>query len=214
MSLFQRRPISIGRRERQQRDDRVFVIATEDTHAPKQYFGHLALPRVRVIVLETPDDTGHSSPIHVLNRLRESHREYASRKEIQHDDEFWVLIDTDHHFDPSHRAGTLRAMTEAKQKGFRVAVSNPCFELWLLLHHQAVEAGMEFGGCGEVEAKIRELLGSYNKAALRKEDFPPEKIPEAIGRARQLDTDPNGPWPQETGTHVYRMMERILGKED
>jgi hypothetical protein len=35
MSLIQKKQFSIGRAERNERDDRVFVVATEDSHAPK-----------------------------------------------------------------------------------------------------------------------------------------------------------------------------------
>ena len=56
MSLLNRRPISIGREQREFRDDRVFVVATDDTFAPEQYFKHLALRRVRVLVLPADRD--------------------------------------------------------------------------------------------------------------------------------------------------------------
>jgi hypothetical protein len=66
MSLLNRKPLSIGRAQRSLRDDRVFVVATDDTYAPQQYFEHLALARVKVIVLPTPKDSGLSSPSHVV----------------------------------------------------------------------------------------------------------------------------------------------------
>ena len=62
MSLLNRRPVSIGREIREFRDDRVFVVATDDTYAPEQYFKHLELRRVRVLVL--PTERGESSPAH------------------------------------------------------------------------------------------------------------------------------------------------------
>ena len=48
MSLLARKPVRIGRAQREARDDRVFLVATEDTHAPAQYFAELAFPRVKV----------------------------------------------------------------------------------------------------------------------------------------------------------------------
>jgi GT2 family glycosyltransferase len=135
MSLLNRRPISIGRAQRTLRDDRVFVVATDDSYAPAQYFEHLHLPRVRILVLSTPVNSGLSAPVHVVDRLKDAFANVKRRGEIQIGDEFWVLLDTDHHFRDRNLPGTLQALQEARQAGLEVAVSNPCFELWLLLHH-------------------------------------------------------------------------------
>ena len=43
-------------------------------------------------------------------------------------DEIWCVFDTDAHENLPH------AIEEARQSGIAVAVSNPCFELWLVLH--------------------------------------------------------------------------------
>jgi hypothetical protein len=58
VSLIERKPLSIGRAERTRRDDRFFVVAAEDTYAPDQYFKGLEFPRVKVVLLPTPKDSG------------------------------------------------------------------------------------------------------------------------------------------------------------
>lgn len=210
MSLLNRKPLSIGRGERKLRDDRVFVVATDDTYAPAQYFEHLPLPRVRIMVLPTPAGSGLSAPVHVVERLKNAFQSVSQRKQIQFGDEFWVLLDTDHHFRDSNISGTLAAMRTAQHVGFEVAVSNPCFELWLLLHHVDVPLGTTFGQCEVVEAQIRASLGQYNKTSIKPGQFPLDRIPDAIRRARALETEPNAPWPEQVGTHVYRLMERAM----
>ncbi len=70
MSLIQRPKVLIGRQQRENRDDRFFVIASEDTDAPVQYFEYLQFPRVKVFVIPTPKGSGHSSPAHVVERLK------------------------------------------------------------------------------------------------------------------------------------------------
>lgn len=49
-------------------------------------------------------------------------------------DEVWCVFDVDDFPDIE------RACAEARRSGVRVAVSNPCFELWLLLHHRPYQA--------------------------------------------------------------------------
>lgn len=213
MSLISGKRIAIGRTERAFRDDRFFVVAAEDTYAPDQYFDGLSFPRVKVLVIPTPGD-GHSAPIHVVERLKEAKRQLRERGEIQAYDEFWMLVDTDHHFAPNHIAGTIRALKEASQAECFYAVSNPCFELWLLLHHEALPAGTSFASPQEVEDRLRQVLGSYNKCSIQPERFTFDGVRLAISRARALESNPDNPsddWPEDTGTRVYRLMERVLG---
>lgn len=210
MSLLNRNPLSIGRAQRTLRDDRVFVVASDDTYAPEDYFKHLPLPRVRVVVLPTPAGSGLSAPVHVVDRLKEAFKNVKQRAEIQTGDEFWVFLDTDHHFLERNLAGTLAALQTARQVGFEVAISNPCFELWLLLHHADVAQGTVFANCDEVAQRIRERLGQYNKTSVKAGQFPLANVPIAIQRAKHLDSSPNAPWPATTGTHVYRLLERVV----
>ena len=213
MSLLNRKPLSIGRAQRTLRDDRVFVVATEDTYAPQQYFEHLPLARVKVIVLPTPRDSGLSSPGHVVERLKTAFKDVRQRDQIQAGDEFWVFLDTDHHIRDSHLRGTLEALRTAGQAGFEIAISNPCFALWLLLHHVDVALGTIFANCSEVEQKLRDVLAGYNKTSIKPGQFALERVPQAIRRARALEAspgEPGGPWPEQAGTRVYRLLERVM----
>ena len=210
MSLLHRTGLRIGRVERGLRDDRVFVVATDDTYAPSQYFEHLRLPRVKVVILPTPVHSGLSAPRHVVERLRAGFKSVRQRQEVQAGDECWVLLDTDHYFRDQHLPGTLTALRTARQTGFEVAVSNPCFELWLLLHHADVAPGTRFSQCEEVARRIRASLGQYDKTSIKPDQFPLALVPDAIRRAQVLDTEPDAPWPKQTGTQVYRLLERVL----
>lgn len=88
--------------------------------------------------------------------------------------------------------------------GFRLAISNPCFELWLLLH--VADAPAVAGRCDGVEAELRRKLGGYSKTNIPTARLMPG-VDEAITRARTLDTA--GRWPQRTGTGVFRLVEAI-----
>ena len=210
MSLLARKPVRIGRAQREARDDRVFLVATEDTHAPAQYFEALAFRRVKVFILPTED--GRSAPGHVFDRLRNAFESAKERKEVQPNDEFWLLLDTDHWSRGKHIPGLLDALQQAQKAGFRFAMSNPCFELWLLLHHEEIAPGTTFGKCAEVEARLRAALNGYNKGNVKSGQFPREFLATAIQRARSLEAnpdDPGGYWPEKAGTRIYLLLESI-----
>lgn len=218
MSLLNRQPVRVGRAQRKERDDRLFLVATEDSDAPKQYFEHLRFPRVQVVVIPTPKEDCRSAPRDVVDRLKDAFKKARSEKEVLEDDEFWVLLDTDHRTQGTHVRGTMEAIRDARAVRFEVAFSRPCFELWLLLHHADVlpEEKVEGSapGAEELESRLRGILGGYNKTKIKAEHFPVNLVPEAIRRARALEQNPDSPaglWPEVLGTRVYRLMERISG---
>lgn len=204
MILRHKKPRPLGREERAFRDDRLFVIATEDTYAPEQYFRSFRNPRIKVHVL--PTDAGRSAPEHVMERLDQYLREYQRLA----DDEFWLMLDTDHWIRPGHVAGIGRVCAEARQKGYELANSNPCFEIWLLLHWTELQPSEQFATCNEVVQRFRDVRGTYDKCNLDPIDYAPELIQAAIERAKQLDESPDDRWPQKTGTRVYRVVERLV----
>lgn len=204
MNLRRKKPRPLVRDEGAFRDARLIVIATEDTYAPKHYFGLFHNPRLKVHVL--PTEGGESAPEHVLRRLDG----YAAEYSLGEDDQLWLMLDTDHWVQPDHVANFSQVCALALAKGYGLAHSNPCFEIWLLLHVVDWNCGMALARCADVESQLRQALGSYSKRKLDPMKFPPDAIHAAVTRARQLDQSPDDRWPQQTGTHVYRIVEAIL----
>ena len=97
------------------------------------------------------------------------------------------------------------------QDRFFLAVSNPCFELWLLLHLREIteDDHKRLNNCDKVEREIRNMLGSYNKSNINTSDFLPH-LNDAIDRAKNLDNGPNSRWPNSLGTRVYKVAEKII----
>ena len=204
MSFTSRRKRRLDR-ERYQRDAYLIVIATEGTHTEYQYFQIFRNPRIKVVVLPTENvegvaGQGHSSPKHVIKRLDRYRKENVPWP----NDEMWIMFDRDR--------WTQEMLTTvcqlANQKNYSMAISNPCFELWLLLHHMDVERDAVFA-CNDLVLELRNLLGEYNKDNVKLENFE-GGINQAIIRAEAKDIHPADRWPQTTGTHVYRVVKTIL----
>jgi len=199
ISSLKARPLNRG--EGTLRDTRLFLVACDDTFAPKQYFSFLQLSRVKIHVVET-DDT-KSAAVYVLERLK--------KFEVEEDDERWMVLDTDHCIEPHHFPTFIEAITEARQAGIKIALSRPCFELWLLLHHvEEAELSM-LANAAETEAKLREVLGEYNKCNLKREHYPLASITSAATRAERLDVQvQGGDRPMANTTRVYQLVKAIL----
>ncbi len=180
------------------RDSRLYIIATEGEVTEKQYFEMFKHPRVKVHVLPTQADH-KSAPAHLISRLSDFKETY----DIAKNDQLWLVFDVDHR--KQKELDTVCRL--ATQKRFQLSISNPCFELWLLLHK--ADAIPSAGKCGEIEAQLRALMGQYNKTNIDLSQFEPG-INDAIRRAKQLDTNRQSRWPADTGTHLYKLVESLI----
>ncbi len=200
MSLTSRRRRPLDRSIPYLRDTRLIIIATEGSKTERDYFSifERANSRIQVIVLPTED--GMSAPKHVLDRLRRYRRENAFRR----DDVLCLVIDEDRW--PIEQMADVAA--KASQQHIELAVSCPCFEIWLYLHHRDPMPTMAVMTSQNVKQELRELLGGYNPAKLQVELFKP-LVDEAVRRAKALDSDPTARWPIRPGTRIYRIIEHI-----
>jgi hypothetical protein len=207
----------LTRRGGGQRDASLFVIAAEGSVTERQYFEglreHAVIDprRVRIEVIDAADGTP-SAPQHVMSRLDEFRRRHRLNDAL---DQLWLVIDTDHWSAPNHLSNLDQVIQQARQKGFHTAVSNPCFEIWLLLHFtgdvSSIDVSKEPRGAGRRCIEIlRKVCGSYDKSNLQVERYTRESVVAAIDRARALDIAPGDRWPQAVGTHVYRLAHELL----
>lgn len=180
------------------RTARLFVIACEGEKTELSYFSALAEGLRRVRVEPLPGLDGLSAPEQVLERLN-------SYKADTPNSEFWLVIDVDRWFAPNRVAKTHKVLDEAARRGYGVAISNPCIEMWLLLHFQDGAAM----NCNDCEAGLKNHL-SYAKGFYDFEILRP-LIPAAVRRARELDATTQGPTrpPDNPNSHIYRIIEAM-----
>lgn len=196
MALTSRRKRPLDRTIPHLRDTRLFIVATEGEKTEKQYFEMFRSSKIQVKVI--PTESGQSSPDYVLKRLVQ----YCQDFQIGKDDELWFVSDVDRWRD--EKLSQICQM--ASQKGFEVAISNPCFEVWLILHF--VELPTHFDKCSQVVDFLRNQLGGYSKN-IQPDRFHPY-IPDAVERAKRLHTNPGERWPTQTGSHVYKLVEKLI----
>ena len=158
------------------------------------------MPRkVKVEILATGDDN-KSAPEYVLERLDKFKDLYG----FSEDDELWLVLDVDRWV---KKEQLIAVCPQARQKGYQLAISNPCFEIWLCLHFE--DLFPEDWTCKHFEARLRNILGSYNKSNLDVLAYTPN-VKNAIERSRSLDLRQNEYWTSQLGTRVYKLVESIL----
>jgi RloB-like protein len=159
-----------------------------------------ANPLVRVRL----DDRG-GDPKMLVERALELRREAEQEARRLRDDnvefdEVWCVFDVDQH----ERLAAARE--QARANGIHVALSNPCFELWLLLHFRDHTAHLD-------GKKAISLLRSHVKGYHKHVDFLVfrDGYDSAVDRAKNLERrgqsagSPDG----NPSTSVYRLTERI-----
>ena len=115
----------------------------------------------------------------------------------------WCVFDVDDH----PRVADARQM--AADNGIELAISNPCFELWLLLHFRD-GPGMQH------RDKIKELLVHYVQGYDKNVKFSEFSAgyQQAVTRAKRLDNsaESDGNAGRNPTTGVYRLTEIIRGE--
>ncbi|MFP4393760.1 MAG: RloB family protein [Anaerolineales bacterium] len=202
------------------RDPKLIIIATEGSDTEPAYFKDMASPkyfynpRIHVEVLER--EGTKSAPEYVIAALNQFSDEYNYEEGL---DELWLVVDTDDWGDKK----LADIATKCQQKGYEMAVSNPCFELWLLLHvtslsEYSAETLDEFrenrrqGDRTRLERELVILLGEFSKSSLKTEHFLPH-VEEAISQARELDEHPEHRWPNDLGSRVYLLAKKIMDRD-
>ena len=186
-------------RKHDRRSAKLFVIATEGKDTEKQYFEMFGSRKVKVEILATGEDN-KSAPEYVLDRLDKFKDLYDFDKE----DEFWLVLDVDRWVKKDQ---LIAVCPQARQKGYQLAISNPCFEIWLCLHFGDLLP--EDRTCKDFEITLRNILGSYNKSNLDVLAYKPN-VKSAVERSRNLDLNLQESWTSQLGTRVYKLVESIL----
>jgi hypothetical protein len=187
-----------GRRPPLRERRKVFVIATEGKETEPRYFNTFKGEPFRKNVQTRPPKDGQSSLNAIMRRLDT----YAKEIGVYEDDELWLVADVDHWSE----AMLDNLCRRCAAKGYHVAVSNPCFEFWLVLHQPHPPTPSTARAC---VAALDRQLGAYDKARYNPATLL-QHVEHAIVHARRLDANTDESWPHAPGTHVYKLVERLI----
>lgn len=176
---------------------KLYLIAAEGDKTEATYFQTIEslfkeanISSVHVEFIDrTEEDKTKSAPQHVYKTITDIEEQLINKGYSidEKRDELWVIIDVDEY---DNRKNSLEALKQAsiEKQYFNVALSNPCFEVWLILHYQDIDA---LGQVVEKNMKQRPKLCKQVLSRLRDAVFKTytelfELTPIAIERAKKL----------------------------
>lgn len=177
---------------------KMFVLATEGSKTESQYFA-IFNDQNLVVHIKFLKERGNSAPPQVLARMKN----YLDNENLDSSDEAWLVVDKDQWTDDQ-----LSQLHEWAQKAdnYGLALSNPKFEFWLLLHFEDGNGVSNSKTCSQ---RLERCIQGYDKSIDVKK-ISEDMITEAIERAKKRDTPACRDWPRNTGTTVYKLVENIL----
>lgn len=185
------------------------LVVCEGAKTEPSYFADLSREEeVRLVVVL---EKAAGAPKSVVERAVMMKRDADRNAERHNDtllryDQVWCVFDVDAH------PKLQEAQQQARKNGIQLAVSNPCFELWFVLHFQEQNAHVHRH---DIQRTCRDHLKGYRKQAsyadLR------EHYDKALERAARLDERHarDGQPGANPSTSVYRLTEllRSLGRD-
>jgi hypothetical protein len=182
----------------------IVLIVCEGRQTEPGYFHGLSAsvknPRVTI---EIAPETGVPKTIVNFAKKHKKAADDAAKRERDDNlryDTVWCVFDVDEH------PHIPEARRMANDNGIDLAVSNPSFELWLLLHFRDGPGARQRW---EVLAMLKKFVEGYDKH-VRFADFAPG-YPKAVKRARRLDdnAETDGEPGRNPTTGVYRLAEMV-----
>ncbi|WP_457563067.1 RloB family protein [Caminibacter pacificus] len=140
-----------------------------------------------------------------MTAIKKSIKDNEKKYDEEEYDQIWAVFDKDEvkdeHFDKSIR--TIR-----KNK-YKVAYSNPCFELWFLLHFNFYQTSLTKNLCLK---KLKNYIPKYEKNDKNMYDKLKNKVQIAIRNAKKLEKinkSKKVPHNKNPYTNVYKLVEEL-----
>jgi len=208
MSPRSRKRSSLNRRKPYKEPREVVLIVCEGEKTEPFYFEFLrvnyGLSNVQVEVLGKECGSAPKSVVDAAIQKKKSWK--SSTVKVKYNS-VWCVMDTE---SPASNKGLANAVKRAYDKGLQVALSNPCFEYWYILHFE--HTGAPLANCREAVKKLREHFPGYEKndSTIVNVLFP--KTSDAIENASKIIKERG--WEENLiscnpSTHVYRVVEYL-----
>jgi hypothetical protein len=189
----------------------VIVVVCDDARTAVSYFNELkrvVKDKLTLTVVRNPCDRASATEVVELAKDKLAALGQANSHDAGDRDSVWALIDLEGTRDRRDAAQEAKRIGEAAQ--IRVAFSNPCYEVWTLLH--LADTGETFVDCRAVLERVaQEWQRRFGQPFGRKAQTDYSKVigdrAQAAARARR-HRDANDP----SWTEVHLLIEDIEGR--
>ncbi|MDQ1306974.1 MAG: hypothetical protein QG671_2806 [Actinomycetota bacterium] len=201
------RPRPLTRRVGRQNMRRTVVVVCEGTTTEPLYFDALRLERevqdVAAVQLRVQRSNRGKQPLALVQKAIDIKAEdNAAGREI---DEIWCVFDVEW---PQNHPKLQETLTLAERNNISIAVSNPCFELWLILHFKSQAAFLTTNEACRLRGKLDKSRGK----GLNPDLYMPRRN-SALQNARLLDqrhADDETSFPHDNpSSGMYRLLAAV-----
>ncbi|MCF7790536.1 MAG: RloB family protein [Victivallales bacterium] len=179
-----------------------YYICVEGRATEKEYFNIFKSDNSTIDV-QIVNNKSKSHPKHVLDKLKKHLSENGAKpsKYLK----AWIVVDRDSGDRSEEQLNQV--FEECGIKKYNFALSNPCFELWLLFHFES-PSSKDVDTARKCRNRLKKFLPNYQKCHIEVSKLKPE-INNAIDNAEAKDSPKCDDWPRKVGTTVYRLVKEI-----
>lgn len=195
-------PSKYKRKSQKRNPLKKIVIAMEGNITEPGYFNAVKkkYQAPTLIILKREKENTRSAPSNVLDQIKR----YKKNNVVDANDEFWLVIDKDRWTDKQLNTTS----NECRSSKCQLALSNPCFEIWLILHFDDLSKDS-----GEIWSSAK-AHDKWNSVCKNKKISSYLKIVEnikcAVENSEKLDIEKEARWNNSLGTRVYKLAISIL----
>lgn len=174
-----------------------FLLATEGSITEPEYFDQFR----QFHSIAYARRSGGNSPAKLLSALREC----MDKSSLRSGDQVWLVLDRDEWDEEDLNTCSEWVANQSTNSKIKVglALSNPKFEFWLLLHFEDGDGYTSRGACVQ---GLKCYIPNYDKH-IKGYDWV-GMAPQAIDRAmKKLD---DSPWPQQNGRSTVALLVKEL----
>ncbi|MGC1377043.1 MAG: RloB family protein [Anaerolineales bacterium] len=214
-----------ARRENTRAHKKRILISCEGTKTEHLYFDALKddkefhnvilnlEPKGKPFSIKVFDSGSKADPVHVVEKaVKAQNDERKAGTWDSETDEVWCVLDIEQKGEDAKRH-LPEAIRMAKQRGFKLAISNPCFEYWYLLHFERTDG--EFLNYDELEKVLKRKDGfsNYDKAISVYHILKPRLKDVALKNSESLRKQNQNHWDayRNPSTGVDILVREIIG---
>jgi hypothetical protein len=190
----------------------VIIVVCDDAKTAVSYFGeikNLVRRRATVRVFRNPHDRATAREVVDYAIEQRALLSEKGASDVADKTHAWALIDTE--WDSERQAKAHNAQKYGRAKGIGVALSNPCFEVWTLLH--LIDTGEYFSGGAAVLARLEdEWIKFFGDVLGPKAQADYSKLMPLLDTAKARARQRNESKPRsQSWTEIYQVIAVIPG---